>query len=579
MHIQSVPNRNSKPAILLRESFREGKKVRKRTLANLTHWPAHIVETLRLALAGETLAPKEKLLRIERSLPHGHVEALLFFIRHIGLEKMISSTPSRERDLVMAMLVDRLVHSSSKLATTRLWNSSTLAEELDVKGCDENDLYAAMDWLLDRQERIEAKLAARHLQEGSYALYDVSSSYFEGSHCPLAAFGHNKDGKKGKKIVVYGLLTDRVGCPVGISAYPGNTGDPNTLADQIHNLQERFGLKEVTLVCDRGLLTQARIDALHEFPGIGFLSALRSTSIRKLVEGGDIQISLFDKQNLCEITSAEYPGERLIACYNPLLAAERSRKRQALLKATEEHLSAIERDVTRRKEKGLSKEDIALRVGRVINRYKMQKHFDLVFGDGFFSYARDTASIEREAALDGIYVLRTDAEKDVLSAEDTVVTYKSLSQVERAFRSLKGMDLRVRPIRHYTEDHVRARLFLCMLAYYVEWHLRRALGELLFDDTELNAERWARDPVAPAKGSRSSVEKKKTRETVGGFAVHSFETMLVELSTRCRHSCSTPGSQGMTFSMETEPTPWQKKVLELLKVYDPKTVYPVTTKS
>ncbi|MDQ3000169.1 MAG: transposase, partial [Fibrobacterota bacterium] len=336
-----------------------------------------------------------------------------------------------------------------------------------------------------------------------------------------------------------------------------------------HKLQGRFGLTNVTLVCDRGLLTQARIDALHEFPGIGFLSALRSTSIRKLVEGGDIQMTLFDKQNLCEITSEEYPGERLVACYNPLLAAERARKRLALLAATEEQLSVIEKGVARRKEKLLSKEDIALRVGRIIDRYKMRKHFDLVFGDGFFSYTRDTASIEREAALDGIYVLRTDVEKDVLSAEDTVVTYKSLSQVERAFRTMKGMDLRVRPIRHYTEDHVRAHLFLCMLAYYVEWHLRRAVGELLFDDTYLDTERWMRDPVAPAKGSRSSLEKKKSRETVGGFAVHSFETMMVELATRCRHTCSTPGSQGLTFTMEIEPTPWQSKVMDLLKVYAP----------
>ncbi len=578
MYIESVPNRNSPPALLLREAKREGGKIRKKTLANLTHWPEHVVEGLRRLLRKEALVPKDNLLRIERSLPHGHVEALLAFIRHIGLEKMISSTPSRERDLVMAMLVERLIHSSSKLATTRLWHSSTLAEELGVEACDENDLYAAMDWLLNRQERIEDKLAARHLQAGSYALYDVSSSYFEGSRCPLAFFGHNKDGKKGKKIVVYGLLTDRLGCPVGIDVHPGNTSDPNTLANQIHKLQERFGLTHVTMVCDRGLLTQARIDALHEFPGIGFLSALRSTSIRKLVESGDIQMTLFDKRNLCEIASQEYPGERLVACYNPLLAAERARKRQALLAATEEHLAAIEKDVGRRKDKLLSKEDIALRVGRIIDRYKMRKHFDLVFGDGYFTYTRDTASIERESALDGIYVLRTDVEKDVLSAEDTVVTYKSLSQVERAFRTMKGIDLRVRPIRHYTEDHVRAHMFLCMLAYYVEWHLRRALGELLFDDTELDTERWVRDPVAPAKGSRSSVEKKKTRETVGGFAVHSFETMMVELATRCRHTCSTQGSQGMTFTMETEPTPWQKKVQDLLKGYVPNSVYPVTTK-
>ena len=578
MHIQAIPNRKAAPTILLRESYREGKKVRKKTLANLTHWPATLVETLRLALTGEALVPKEKVLRIERSKPHGHVDALLTFMRHIGLEKMISSTPSKERDLVMAMLVERLIHSSSKLATTRLWHSSTLAEEMGVEGCDANDLYAALDWLLERQERIEGKLAARHLQEGSYALYDTSSSYFEGSHCPLAAFGHNKDGKRGKKIVVYGLLTDRLGCPVSIQAYTGNTSDPNTMADQVQALKERFGLAQVTLVGDRGVLTQARIDALGVTPGLGFLSALRSTSIRALVENGDIQMSLFDTQNLCEITSEDYPGERLIACFNPLLAAERARKRQALLEATQEKLEAIAKDVERRKEKVLSKEDIALRVGRVIDRYKMRKHFDLVFGDGYLSFARDTASIEREAALDGIYVLRTNVKKEVLSAEDTVVTYKSLSQVERAFRSMKGMDIRIRPIRHFTEEHVRAHLFLCMLAYYVEWHLRRALGGLLYDDMDLDLERWVRDPVKPAKGSRSAAEKKKTGEAVDGYAVHSFETMLVELATRCRHICSTPGSQGMTFTMETEPTPWQTKVMDLLKAYVPGTVYPVNAK-
>ena len=569
MYIESVPNRKSPPAILLREAFREGGKIRKKTVANLTHWPEHLVKGLRLLLSGETLLPKDQIFRIERSKPHGHVDALLTFMRHIGLEKMISSTPSKERDLVMAMLVERLIHSSSKLATTRLWNSTTLAEEMGVEGCDENDLYAALDWLLDRQERIEGKLAARHLQEGSYALYDVSSSYFEGSQCPLAAFGHNKDGKRGKKIVVYGLLTDRLGCPVSIHAYSGNTSDPNTMADQVQALKERFGLAQVTLVGDRGVLTQARIDALGVTPGIGFLSALRSTSIRALVENGDIQMSLFDTQSLCEITSEEYPGERLVACLNPLLCAERARKRQALLEATEEKLEAIAKDVGRRKEKLLSKEEIALRVGRIIDRYKMRKHFDLVFGDGYLSFTRDAASIEREAALDGIYVLRTNVKKEVLSAEDTVVTYKSLSQVERAIRSMKGMDIRIRPIRHFTEEHVRAHLFLRMLAYYVEWHLRRALGALLYDDTDLDLERWVRDPVRPAKGSRSAAEKKKTGEAVDGFEVHSFETMMVELATRCRHICSTPGSQGMTFTMETEPSPWQSKVMDLLEAYAP----------
>lgn len=579
MYIESVPNRNSPPALLLREAKREGGKIRKKTLANLTHWPEHVVAGLRLLLRKETLVPKDNLLRIERSLPHGHVEALLTFIRHIGLENMIGSTPSRERDLVLAMLVSRLVHGSSKLATTRLWKSTTLAEELKVEGCDENDLYGALDWLLERQKRIEKKLAARHLEEGGYGLYDVSSSYFEGSHCPLAVFGHNKDGKRGKRIVVYGLLTNSRGCPVSLNAYPGNTSDPTTLFDQVSALRQSHGLRHVTLVCDRGLLTQARIDALGAHPGVGYLSALRSTSIRKLVEEGDLRMSLFDTRNLCEIVSSEYPGERLIACFNPFLCDERRRKREELLVATEAQLEKIARGVVRHAEKLIPKEDIALKVGRVIGRYKMKKHFDLVFGDGYFTYSRNVAAIEREAALDGIYVIRTDADKAVLSAEDAVVTYKSLSQVERAFRTMKGIDIRIRPIRHYTEDHVRAHLFLCMLAYYAEWHLRKALGGLLYDDTDLDEGRWTRDPVAPAKASEGAKEKKRTGKALEGFPVHSMETMLAELGTRCRHTCSTPGSEGQTFTMETESTPWQGKVMDLLKAYDPKALFPVTTKS
>lgn len=567
MHIQAIPNRNSAPALLLRESYREGGKVKKRTLANLTHWPEHIVQTLRMALSGETLAPKEKVLRIERSRPHGHVEALLAFIRHLGVDKLISSTSSNERDLVLAMIVERILHGASKLASTRYWHTTTLAEELKLESCDEGDLYEALDWLLERQGRIEDKLAARHLREGSFALYDVSSSYYEGRTCPLSEFGHNKDGKRGKEIIVYGLLANSQGCPVGMEVYPGNTSDPKTLADQAHKLKDRFGLQEVTLVSDRGLLTQARIDALQEFPGIRHLSALRSTEIRGLVEGGDLQMSLFDTQNLCEIAAPEFPGERLIACFNPLLAEERRRKRRELLEATEKNLVALEKEIARRTQTPLSAEAIALKVGRFIGRHKMKKHFDLVFGVNFLSFSRNTESIVREEALDGIYVIRTNVEKELLSAEDAVVSYKSLSQVEQAFRSMKGIDLRVRPIRHRTEDHVRAHFFLCMLAYYVEWHLRKALGELLFDDTELEWGRWLRDPVKPVQPSPLAAKKKSTQKTEQGFTVHSLETALAELSTRCRHTCSTPGSQGMTFSMETERTPWQQKVIALLKAY------------
>jgi len=578
MYVETVPNRNSPPAILLREAWRQDGKVKKKTLANLTHWPEHLVQGLRLLLSGKQLAPAEEIFHIERSRPHGHVEALLAFIRHLGVDKLISSTPSRERDLVLAMIVERILHGASKLASTRYWHTTTLAEELKVEDCDEDDLYDALDWLLERQQRIEEKLARRHLGEGSFALYDVSSSYYEGHTCPLSDFGHNRDGKRGKEIIVYGLLANPHGCPVGIDVYPGNTADPKTLADQVHKLLGRFGLKEVTLVSDRGLLTQARIDALKEFPGISYLTALRSVAIRDLVEGGDLQVSLFDTLSLCEFDSQEYPGERLVACFNPFLAAERKRKREELLVATEEALGAIARDLARRTQTPLTAEAVALKVGRVINRRKMQKHFDLVFGENFLSFSRNAASIAREAALDGIYVIRTSVRKDVLSAEDAVVSYKSLSQVEQAFRCLKGIDIRVRPIRHRTEDHVRAHFFLCMLAYYVEWHLRKALGELLFDDTDLEVERWLRDPVAPAKPSRVAEKKKSSKKTPDGSTVHSLETALAELGTRCRHICSAPGSQGMTFSMETEFTPWQKKVFDLLKAYVPNP-YPVAAKS
>jgi len=565
MHIERVPNRNSHPTILLREGWREEGRVRKRTLANLTDWPAHQVEALRRVLKGEALVSLDEAFVVERSLPHGHVEAVLSVIRQLGLERMISSRRCRQRDLVIGMLVEQLIHPCSKLATTRMWHTTTLAEELSIGDADEDALYEALDWLLARQRRIEKKLAGRHLQDGSLVLYDVSSSYYEGHTCPLVRYGHNRDRKQGKPIIVYGVMTDAVGRPVATDVYPGHTGDPTTVVDQVEKLQTRFGLSRVVLVGDRGMLTQTQIEHLKAYPGVGWISALRSPAIRKLVESGALQMSLFDHQNLAETISPEYPGERLVACMNPLLKEERRRKREALIGMTSVALGKITRDVARRTKAPLGKDEIGLKVGKVINAYKVGKHFKLRIEDGSFSWERDEASIAREKILDGIYVIRTSEPRERLSAEDAVRQYKSLSQVERLFRTLKGIDLRIRPIRHRTEAHVRAHIFLCMIAYYVEWHMRQALAPLLFADEELAADRKVRDAVAPAKPSASARRKKVKRVGTDGLPVHSFETLLRELGTRCRNRCRMKSSPaGATMDQITERTALQARAAELL---------------
>ncbi len=568
MYIETIPNRGSRPAVLLREAWREGQRVRKRTVANLTDWPTDQVEMLRRVLKGETLVSADKAFVIERSLPHGHVEAVLLAMRRLGLAELLSSRRCPERDLVLAMLVEQVIHPCSKLATTRMWHTTTLAEELAVAEADEDDLYAALDWLLARQARIEQKLARRHLGEGSLVLYDVSSSYFEGRHCPLARYGHNRDRKRGKATIVYGVMTDGQGRPVAVEVYPGNTGDPMTVADQVQKLRERFGLTRIVLAGDRGMLTTAQITKLRQYPGLGWISALRSRAIRELVESQQLQMSLFDERNLAEITSPAYPGERLVACRNPYLAAERERKRQALLAATEKALQRITRDVARRSQKILTAGEIGLKVGRVIHRHKMAKHFRVTIGDGRLTWSRDEESIARESALDGIYVIRTSEARQSLTAEDTVRTYKSLSQVEQLFRTLKGIDLRVRPIRHRTEDHVRAHVFLCTLAYYIEWHLRQALAPILFEDEELTEERKHRDPVAPAQPSAAAKSKKETRITADGLKVQSYETMLADLATRCRNRCRVGGDPAAAaFDQVTRATPLQARVFELLDLY------------
>jgi transposase len=552
---------------LLRQSYREGKRVRKRTLANLTRLPPQAIETLKRALRGEQLVPADQAFAIERSIPHGHVKAVLGTIRKIGLDTIVASRRSRQRDLVVAMIAERLLHGCSKLASTRLWHTTTLAEELSVQDADVDELYQALDWLLEGQERIEKKLAARHLREGAQVFYDVSSSYYEGRSCPLARHGHNRDGKKGRLIIVYGVLTDRDGRPVSVQVYPGNTGDPSTVADQVNKLRQRFGLSRVVLVGDRGMLTQAQIEKLKAYPQLGWISALRSGSIRKLVENQELQLSLFDQQDLAEIRSGEFPGERLLACFNPLLADERARKRQELLVATEEQLQRIAREVARRTKTPLLTDEIALKVGNVINRHKVGKHFSLHIEDGVFRWERNESSIEREAALDGIYVIRTSEPKKRLSAEDAVRSYKNLGQVEQVFRCFKGIDIRVRPIYHREDPRVRAHVFLCLLAYYVEWHMRRALGSVLFDDEELTANRKTRDPVAKAKPSASVQRKKTQRTTSDGLGVHSFHTLLEDLGTLCRNRCRIlTDPSGNTFTQDTQPTPLHARVFQLLGV-------------
>jgi transposase len=466
------------------------------------------------------------------------------------------------------MIVQRLIDPCSKLATTRAWHTTTLAEERGVADATEDELYAAMDWLGERQERIEKKLAARHLTEGGLVLYDVTSSSYEGRTCPLAHFGHNRDGDQPLPIIVYGVMTDGEGCPVGVEVYPGNTGDPTTVGDQVEKLREQFGLERVVLVGDRGMLTQPQIAKLQKHPGLGWITALKSGAIRELVEKGALQLSLLDEKNLAEITSPDYPGERLVVCHNPLLEEERARKRQALLEATEKSLTKIAKDVARRKKKLLTAAEIGLKVGKVLGRYKVGKHFDCRIGEGSFTWSRRQDSIAQEAQLDGIYVLRTSEPVERLSAEDTVRSYKRLAEVERAFRCLKGIDLLVRPIRHRTEDRVPAHIFLCLLAYYVEWHLRQAWAPLLFEDEERREERQRRDPILPAAPSASAKAKKSSHQTADGLPVHSFQTLLAELASRARVTYEIkPGDVTLTCKQVPEPTPLQARAHELIRAF------------
>jgi len=578
MYIETIPNPRSKPTILLREGKRVGKRVKKTTLMNLTHRSPEFIAAMRRLIADTPLCSRHDLFAIEESRPHGHVEIVLETIRKLRLDTLIASQRSRPRDLVLAMIVARLIDPCSKLATTRLWHASTLAEELHVEDADVDELYDALDWLLARQKKIEKKLALRHLGEGARVLYDVSSSYYEGRTCPLAFFGHSRDDKRGLPIIVYGVMTNAEGCPIAVQVYEGNTADPATVADQVEKLRGDFSLKRVLLVGDRGMLTQTQIEILKQHPGLGWISALRSRAIRDLVRQGHIQLSLFDERNLAEIISPDFPNERLIVCFNPLLAEERRRTREELIEATEKNLRRIRAEALRRTKTPLAKDQIALKVGKIIARHKMAKHFSLVIEDGRLEWTRKDAAIEEEEALDGIYVIRT-SEKE-LAPEDAVRYYKDLSHVERAFRTLKGVDLRVRPIYHHTPDHVRAHIFLSLLAYYVEWHMRRALAPLLFDDEELPLGRRTRDPVAPATPSLQAKRKKIRRTSTDGLPIHSFHTLLQILATRCRNRCRIPQpdlrrkkkekeeeEKPTTFDLITEPSPIQRRALELIGMF------------
>jgi transposase len=575
MYVASVPNRSSPPAILLRESYREAGKVKTRTIANISHLRPLQIEALRGALSGAVSPTGLSLpdsFRIERSRPHGHVAAVLGSLRKLQLDSMLDSQPSRQRDLVVAMIAARILDPASKLATARGLHSdtliSTLGELLALDSANETELYPAMDWLLARQEQIEKELAKRQLQDGAMVLYDLTSTYFEGRHCPLGKLGHSRDDKSGKLQIVFGLLTNALGCPVAVEVFAGNTADPNTVATQVNKLRLRFGLRQVVLVGDRGMITSARIrQDLPASHGIEWISALRATQIQKLARDGQLQMSLFDKTDLVEIAHPDFPGERLVACFNPLLAEERARKRPDLLTATEKQLEKIAAATKRSRRPLRGKQNIGLRAGKILNRYKMGKHFQLRIEEDSFHYERKAANIEREPSLDGICVIRTSVRAEALSSPQVVASYKSLSGVERAFRSLKTVDLHVRPIHHRLPDRVRAHILLCMLAYYVEWHMRQALAPLLFDDHDKPQAQAARTSiVAPAVRSDAARRKAATRKTEEGLKVHSFQTLLSDLATIAKNRIQPKDKKIPAFDMLTTPTPLQQQAFDLLGV-------------
>jgi transposase len=553
---------------LLRRSYREGGSVKNETLGNLSHLPGPLIEIIRRSLQGETFVARGEVFEVTGSRPHGHVQAVAAAMQRLGFASLLGSKPSRERELVLAMVAARIVAPHTKLATTRWWHTCTLAADFAVVDANEDDLYAAMDWLLARQDTIQKKLAARHLHESGLVLYDLSSSYFEGTTCPLAKLGHNRDGKKGLLQVNYGLLTDARGCPVAVSVHEGNVADSATFMPEVQRLREQFGIEQLVMVGDRGMIGHATIAELREMNGIGWITALKNASIRALLEQGQLQLGLFDERNLIELSSPEYPGERLVACRNPQLAKLRTIKREELLAATEKNLRPIKDRVDAGKLSGA--DAIGLRVGKVVNQYKVAKHFELAIGDKTFTFARKHAAIAAEAALDGIYIIRTSVHATRMDSAECVRNYKALANVERAFRSLKTVDLKVRPIHHRTADRVRAHILLCMLAYYVEWHMREAWRELMFADTD-QAAKATRDPVAPAERSQAALNKLASHTVDDGTPAHSFSTLMAELATIVRNTCRTPraGPEAPTFDIVTTPNATQRHALDLIKQIRP----------
>ena len=555
---------------LLRRSYREDGKVKNETLGNLSHLPDSLIDLIRRSLGGETFVSLGEAFEASSSRAHGHVQAVALAMQRLGFAGLLASKPCAERDLVCAMVASRIICPATKLATTRLWHTSTLATEFGVSGASEDDLYDAMDWLLAGQDRIQKKLAARHLREDSLVLYDLSSSYFEGSHCPLAKLGYSRDGKRGTLQVNYGLLTDERGCPVAVSVHEGNTSDSTTFMPQVTRLREQFGIKRMVMVGDRGMISQKAIDAMSTDSDLAWITALRSSAIRTLVQQGQLQMGLFDERNLAEINSPDFPGERLVACRNPELAKLRTHTRASLLAATEKDLQGIQARVaagksTRRAGRLVGADQIGVAVGKVVNRYKVAKHFELTISDDSLTFTRKADSIAAEAALDGLYIIRTSVKAQRMDAPTCVRTYKSLSQVERAFRSIKTMDLKVRPIHHHLEGRVRAHIFLCMLAYYVEWHMRDAWRALMFADEDQEA-KLTRDPVAAAMRSDAAMKKVQSRILDDGSPVHSFQTLIAHLQTIVRNTCRTKKgvADAPTFELVTTPDDTQKRALELI---------------
>ncbi|MGH2850165.1 MAG: IS1634 family transposase [Solirubrobacteraceae bacterium] len=545
-------------SVLLRRSYREGGKVKKETLANLSHLPAEAIDAIRRVLAGEMLLGADDAFEIEASLPAGHVNGALAMARRLGLAQLLDGRPSRQRDLCMAMILSRVISPGSKLSTVRALGQSTLASELGVEGVDEDDLYTAMDWLIERQSRVEDQLAKRHLRDGEMVLYDVSSSYFEGRSCPLGRLGYSRDGQKNLPQIIYGLLCDSEGRPVAVEVFSGETHDDKTLPAQVVKIKDRFGLAKVTVVADRGMVTKANIETLAATEGVSWITALKAPTIKKLVRDGVFQPSLFDQQNLAEITNVEeFPGERLIVCRNPLVAAQRARKRQELLDATEAELDAIKVRVDAGRLLGAAQ--IGLAVGPALKRFHVKKHFDVQISDMEFNYTRKQQEIDEEAALDGFYILRTSLQESDVRAGDVVRAYKNLEQAERAFRSIKGPDLQIRPIHHHLETRVRSHVFICMLGYYLTWHLKTAWKPLLFTD-ENRPENP--DPVAKAVRSQAADTKARTKRTSTGTPAHSYQTLLAELATQTRNRTRLAG-RADTFEKLTQPNDLQARALDL----------------